>query len=268
MKVVAFGSCYSRFVAINLRQNFGFEHINNVYHITSEQFVKYYINKSAPQIDLHELESLFVPGEKPDDLKYARGMLRNQYAEHMGIWEFPADEMSQKRPFLENIESEEIDVILLDNFTDLSTKPQYFIDNEKYKNSPIQFVDHFYKNKDDLSKMFSYADFIDPESSARYWSDIIRWINLKQPNVKIYFLAFFACTSNKNPERQKRALEFASLLERFCAEQPVYIIPPLNVPDNFLVEGDWTHVDASVYRAIAGHIYLQAITGFPKRPRH
>ena len=255
-KIATFGSCLSRFTANYLVADFSFEQLSCVFHVMSDQFIKYYVEKTHILPDLEWLESLFVPGDDPEAMRYASGMLRNQYPAQMGLWEFPIDEMENKIPFLDLVEKSEVDLIILDNFIDLSSWAQYYKLDPNLSECPIQFVSHLYKNQSELIEKFEFGGYINPKDSAHNYFKIMQWLRFKQPNARIAFLCFFGCTSQNNPERQSRALEFYKELD-LLSDGQFLVVPPLEVPIELQKESDWTHVDNSIYRALAGKLYVE-----------
>lgn len=258
MKVATFGSCLSRNTANYLVADFEFEIMSCVFHVMSEQFVKYYVEKTHELPDLDWLESMFVANDDPKSVHYANGMLRNQYPEQMGLWEFSEQDIPSKIRFLDLIENHEVDLILLDNFIDMSSWPMFYTLDPKLSESPIQFVYHFYKNSEELLKKFRFGGYVSPRDSAKNYLKIMEWLKKKQPKAKIAFLSFFGCTSDGNPERQQRALDFYRELSTIAPKE-FLVLPPLDVPKVLQIEGDWSHVHNSVYRGLAGKLFVDFI---------
>ena len=260
IQTVVFGSCLSRFIALDLSRRYSATILNNIYHISSEQFVKYYIQQKIPQIPREYLESFLVPSSEPQKALYAEGMIDNQYPETMGLWEFEPSEKPFKKPFLVNLEGGEIDLFLLDNFADLSGRPQYIVDDPRYLESPIQIVSHFYQNIGEISGNMRMGEYISPEDSAEYWSTIITFLSEKVPYSTIVFNCFFSSTSIENEARKIRANEFFNRISLRTFSRNVHIVPPVSVPKYLMNLNDWTHVDVGIYAALAGEAYLKYIS--------
>lgn len=259
MKAVSFGSCYSYMTLSNLRSCFGYKSLGHVYHNRSDQFCEYFIEKSfvIPPLDL--IKTYLNPN--PDDAVFASGLIRNQYPEFIGRYEFNDEELAHIHPFIDTICKENLDLILLDNFMDIVGRTLRFKEEGSYKDSRLFFNLNNYLNQEYIASKFSFDDFLATADSVRYWIKIYQWLRSKQPLAKIVFLCFFSGSSKTDARRYRRLLEFYVQLKEAVIGSSLIVVPPLDFVDDAMKgSDDWTHVKDSTYRALAGYVHLLSIS--------
>ncbi|GAB0117268.1 hypothetical protein [Acidisoma sp. 7E03] len=259
MKAMAFGSCMSNLTIASLVSLYDFEQSHSIHHNRSDNFIKYYIDKTASMIPEEHIDQILV--YNPSSEKQAKQFLQNQYENHIGFHDL-AHKKSPGKSFFVDFREQKIDVILLDNFMDVAARLMKSKD-PLYPDSPLFLNPGFYENRNDIESKFSWEPYLTPEESARNWVKIYRWLRGIQPESKIFFLPYHYCTSKSVPDRFRRIRDFYPVLKDASAGEDLHIIPPLSPPVH-LTKGaeDWPHFQKPVYRGLAGYIYLHTIGGF------
>jgi hypothetical protein len=259
MKVIAFGSCMSNLTITYLASDYGWEQTHSVHHNRNDSFIRYFIDQSSEMISKSFFDDLLIYKESTE--REARMFLRNQYRETVGFHDLPVGDST----FFEDLETNSYDVILLDNFMDVSSKLLRHRSRKDLEQSPIFLNPGFYKNSDEVIAQFDwFCDFLTPIESARNWLRIYQWLRAMQPSAKIIFLPFHSCSSVSSPDRFRRIHDFyPALVDVATAERGLIIIPPLNVSDE-LTKGpiDWPHFQPPIYKALAGLVYLHTVGGW------
>ena len=259
MKVIAFGSCLSNLTVNQLKEIYGWRQTHAIHSNRSDQVVSYFIDGN-PQIPLSFLEELIV--YKPEDEVLARQVLYNQYPKNFG---FHNIDNPFGRTFLEDLQSNQYDCILLDNLMDLVSLLMYPKDMPEFHGPGISLMDHMYLNGPEIHQKFGYGSYLTAAESVENWIKIIKWLKVYQPAAKFFFLSYHYSTSLNSPDRYARIRSFYETFEPWALTNNISLIPPLNLPDNFTNgESDWPHFKDNVYKAIAGYIFLQAQGGLPK----
>lgn len=267
MKIAAFGSCLSNLTIARLRR-YGFEQLLSVHHNRSDAFLKYFVDKSAPQIPLEELMSKFV--FKPEFEAETRKCILNQYVEGLGYHDLMPRRKETGRDFFQELQATKFDVILMDNFMDIASKMAVWKDHPVYGDSPVFFNFGSFENDKELLTEFDYTyDYLSGEQAAKNNMRIYKWLRRLQPDAKIFYLCYHWCTSPDNPRRQKAAQTFFHTLSRLAWFEKLIVMPPLTVaPQWTMGTENWPHFDDRVYEALAGYLFLhlQAGYGTPFKP--
>lgn len=263
MKVISFGSCMSNITAKYLVADYGFVQTHNVANNRSDQFIKYFIDRSARQIPVEYFDDLLV--HKHDMEKTARQILRNQYEEYVGFHELLDRKMESNTTFFEDLSANEYDVIIMDNLMDISFLLMYPNELPDYHDSPLLLNCHFYENRAEVARKFTPGNYLEPVDSAKNWIRIIRWIKELQPCAKIVFLCYHFVTSLSEPVRYNRIRDFYTEFTKLSKNLNIDVIPPLLVPKEMTKgESDWTHFEMPVYRALASYVFLRVAGGLPQ----
>jgi hypothetical protein len=157
----------------------------------------------------------------------------------------------------------------MDNFMDVAAKLAFSTIDSRYKNSPIFFNHGFYENEAELSREFHFTDFLTPRKSALNNLAIYKWIRSFQPKAKIFYLPYHFCSSLEHKDRYLRIYNFYKEFSKLVQGEELYLVPPSNVVPNLTKgEEDWPHFEMSVYKALAGYIFLHSYANFerPGRP--
>ena len=252
MKIATFGSCLSRYTANYYIRLYKGELISSVYHNRSDAFIGTCIEKKWKQPDLEHLLANFKqsPDYDPDSLPL--NILTNQYIDTVGL-----HRLKNGLPFLQVLENNLADVIIMDNYLDISAKlirssefdgiffkvNDLNIDNQDLK--PVQNIE---LNLDSLE--LEMTELLNIEESILNISKIIDFIHEKSPKTKIIFLNFPHNTYEPNSERVKRIKAFEAGFKHPSA----VIVPCLDVHRNFQTS-EQQHFKAHQYCAYAGIIW-------------
>ncbi|MBV9785993.1 MAG: hypothetical protein JO264_19500 [Acidisphaera sp.] len=261
MKTLTIGSCLSNLTVTWLKMDYGFDQTHNVQHMRSDAFVTYYVERTAKMIPLDFMNSYLKGSERwaTEAQKY----LLNQYRETLGFHEL-LDSKDPDTDFFQDIQSQKVDVIVMDNFMDVAAQLMRPKNWSEWRNSPLFLNPHFYANQDEICRDFEFTGHITPEDSAACWLKIYRFIRKLQPAAKMFFLSFMYATSTDSAERYHRAREFYLNFSQLARGEDLFLVPPLDLPLELHIPGDWSHVDGHVYRALAGYIYLHSVAGMPR----
>lgn len=254
MKFAVFGSCMSNLPAAALTSTYGWTQTHSIHHNRSDYFIKCFIEESTPPKAYADLSRTFQLRE--DAPRDAAFILQNQSRDLIGLHELQSNKETYGN-FIEYINRDPWDVILLDNFMDVAAKLVYdrFEDPDQTR---LLFLNaSFYKDSEQIADRYYHTEFLSPEESARNWLAIYKWIRERQPNAKIFFLSYHYCSSTEHQERYQRIFGFYPEFTKICRGEDINIFSPLNVRDD-LTNGqeDWPHFQMPLYHALAGHIYL------------
>lgn len=253
MRAAVFGSCMSNLTMARLQENYGYEQTHCIHHNRSDAFINYHLN-NKPMIPIQALQSELLP--KAEFEVDAKNILRNQYAEHLGL--FQLEENRHKYgTFMEFARKENWDLILLDNFMDVAAKLMFDVINDPQQEKPLFLNPHFYQNEDVISEQYHHTPFLSPQESANNWLTICHWLRNLQPKAKIFFIPYHSCSSTENGDRHSRISQFPPIFSEMAETVSVNMLPPIEVKES-LTKGqeDWPHYDSKIYSALAGHIYL------------
>lgn len=263
MKILSFGSCMSALTATQIQDQYGCELTYVIHHNRSDNFIRYFIDKSENMIPADELAGILKT--RPGDPDGANLILRNQYKRYMGLHYCKDSDLENTPDVFSYIENNDVDIILMDNFMDLAAFLMHWKTRPEFANSPIFINPSHYQNEEEILENFEYGPILATRKSACNWVKIYDWLRKLQPNAKIYFLCYHFCTSKNNRGRYNRARKFYIDLVRMTKNRDIHIIPPITVDDSLTKgENDWTHFDSKIYLAISGYIFLHASANFPK----
>ncbi len=252
-KIGIIGSCLSNLTAIQLCKNYNYERVFNIAHNRSDAFIGNFIKKNRKQLPIQELiEKLDV---KPEHYHQTKQILMNQYINSTGKHELP-----DVTPAF-NLDKNDLDIIILDNFMDIASLLVYFSGCENVC-SPF-FINRNFINNTSLH----YNEFLTAEESCRNWLDIIDYLRIRFPNSKIVFMSFHYSTLIDKPMHLQRARDFNILMSSKIKEKDCLFIPSISVTPG-LTKGiqDWAHYDDSIYSGLAGMIYLSTNSTISSNP--
>jgi hypothetical protein len=264
--VIAFGSCLSNITIANLVADYGFVQTHSVHHNRSDAFLDYHVRQTREMPPLDWMEAKLV--YNADKEAEARQFLRNQYRSYLGFHDL-SDRMVEGRSFFDDLRENQYDVILMDNFMDVAAKLAFSTLDDRYRNSPIFFNHGFYENEAELSREFHFTDFLTPRKSAQNNLAIYKWLRSFQPKAKIFYLPYHFSSSLKHKDRYLRIYNFYKEFSKLVEGEELYLVPPSNVVPNLTKgEEDWPHFEMSVYKALAGYIFLHSYANLerPGRP--
>lgn len=261
MKIAAFGSCLSN-ITIARMQRFGFEQLLSVHHNRSDAFLKYFVDKSAPQIPFDELMAKFV--FKPEHEAEARKYILNQYIEGLGYHDLLPLKEASGRNFIEELQTTKFDVILMDNFMDLASKLAVWKNHPVYGDSPVFFNFGSFENEKALLEEFDYTyDYLSGVQSAKNNLRIYKWLRKLQPDAKIVYMCYHWFSSTDNLRRTRDAQDFFQKISQLAMFEDLIILPPLQMGEAWgKGTDDWPHFQDPVYEALAGYLFLHLCAGY------
>lgn len=245
MNVISFGSCLSNITVSIMYKMFGIKVLSTIANVRSDQFYHYFIAKDKIMIPREYIENNLISlSENENDPNYVpyQQMLDYQYPETLG------QRGLAKTNFFDAIYKEKVDVVIIDNYVDISAKLSYPKQYDQYKDSPIMIRKQDFSNYDDF---FVLGEQLDYHQSIYYFNELVKYIKSFQPDVTIYFIHYPYNTYVNNYERQKKARAF----ERLFKNANITIVPAANIPPLYRKENDPAHFEMEVYNTLAGFIY-------------
>lgn len=232
MRILTFGSCFSRYVAQSYIDMFGGKLISCSYHNRIDRFTSLYINKKEVEIPLDYINSLGISDE---NLKY----VNNQYKDHgLGKHLLPGGEL-----FFESL-SQGVDLIICDNFMDICAKLQT---SKEY--GLKLFLNH--RNDEAVQKHFKIEDnFLDLHEALDGWRVFGDFLSESAPNAKIFFLNF-PYNHSQNKDVSSRSVFFS---DNFKSSNNLDVIPNIEVPKKYMLDHTPSHFDNDYYAMCAGLI--------------
>lgn len=267
MNIVTMGSCLSRYLAVWLVRDFGIPMpLNQVMFMTSDQIIKYFVDKSLPVPPMEVFDRHIV--YEPEHQTYVSGLLRFMQAEYLGLNEFTEEERAARCGLLETLATKKVDLFLCDNLFELTSVPYYLTTEPEFANSPVTMTPWLCKNFRELNRVLRSArDTLSPAESAQGWVRVLDWFRAQQPEARFVFSCCPSSTSRvESPERAARADAFHGEFLKALNGRNVEVLPPWEVPADLTIEKDWTHFDDKYYRSIAGYLYMTSRLGRPIVP--
>jgi hypothetical protein len=182
MKIATFGSCLSRFTAIQYTRLFGGEIVGSVYHNRADRFMKTYIERSETEVPASLFDGIALEDKT---LGKAGVMIRNQVSV-LGLGRHGmTGEMGDNGGFMEAIEGH-LDLIIMDNYVDLVARLCTISD---LPGSSGLFVvpDEVPSLRD---RLILEPRLVDIAAAVQAWHALVDWVRGKQPGTKIFFIPF------------------------------------------------------------------------------
>lgn len=243
MKIATFGSCLSRFIGNNYTYLYGGKIVSSVYHNRSDVFVGRFIDKTAAHLIRGQISRMLtgaIDGAALEDK--ADIILSNQYYESIG-----RHRLSKGIQFLDLLDSEGADLVILDNFMDIGarllsvdgTEPgsKWFVRTQDLKEGTVSTI----------------GPLLSPEAGAESMLKIIKYVQKKMPKAKVVFCNFPHNTYQDRPERVLRTQEYEALMAS-NADGSFTIIPCIDITKRFQTK-DKQHFSEAMYCAYAGTIW-------------
>jgi acyl-CoA synthetase (AMP-forming)/AMP-acid ligase II/acyl carrier protein len=246
--------------ALFLMTEFGWERRNNAVVRRSDHFRRSFVEGEPDECSFEQATKLFVL--ENDNVLPLRRHLSEDFHDRVGRMELADDAPS----LAENLANKSIDVFLIDNMFD--TGQHYFrYVGEECPSFGFSFPINLSPRGVELMPSIQVRPVLEPEESADNWSSIVNWLRRTQPQAKIVFTCAPICTSDPGSDRYERSRLFPSLFAALSGDVDL-LIPPVDVHRGLTkAPEDRDHFDLSVYRALAGHIYLSAISPTAERIR-
>lgn len=260
LRIGHIGSCLSSLPIAHLTSQYNCTEVFSVHNNRSDQLVDFFFDRSRKQIPYKWLTDFLKPQQA--DRQAIDAVLKNQYEPFIGFEGGLAGRHSADSTFKSSVIDSKVDIILLDNFMDTVSKLIRLKENpEDY--GDVFFPWHMYENQEQIGATFDYTEYLSPKESARLWHHIGQCLKAAHPDAIIYHICWSHSTSRDNPERLSRILGFYEEYIKLAKGDGIRVIPPLDVPEALTAgPDDWYHLHRSVYSALAGHIYLDAIGAF------
>lgn len=255
IKIASLGSCMSEGVISQILNKKGrdkFDYVNHVIHNRSDYFLETFILRTNAQPDIDSVSRLLdVPHRDEfgdlnlfeECVKY----LQNQSEEGLGV-----NQVHKRRSFLENVVAGNIDLILCDNFMDISSMLV------EMKGSAAQkfFVFSGAFSSDTFEKNFKFVDYLSPDQAIENWKAIFSWLKHFNPGIEIYFIYYpRSVHGQEGRDPVRRAAEFADAMGKKSLVDAVVIEAP-DVSERFIRHrNDWCHYQIEYYSSIAAAIF-------------
>lgn len=236
MRVATVGSCLSRKTA---RYILSADVVNSVYHNRSDRLLEALVSSGTRLISHDDLCTLLNIGvaHRRDGREFSMGnILHNQSADGFGLHCLPAG-----APFHETLASSRFDLILIDNFMDISARLYGVPDGDRY-------FCRYPKGK--VPEGLVLGSRLTPQESAANFSRIVDVLRMAQPGAQIVFLHF--PVNNYPAERQGWADAF---LEALVLPEDVQVIRPRPVTPRY-PDREPQHFQRWEYRRYAAQVML------------
>lgn len=247
--IIAFGSCLSRYTAREYIKGHGGVLLSSVYHNRSDAFVKRFLSEEWNAVDVEKMMHDFsisaasLEDEGTDSVPYQ--ILKNQTYDAIGL-----HRLKNGTPFFDAIESKKVDLILVDNYMDLSAK--FLIFEGCLEKNIFLAIENKSVSGLTVPEGWTLGGILPVEEAVACMGRILDYLRERQPLAKIVFMNFPHNTYAQNPDRVARTKLYESSLKK----EGVYFIPCLDIPEDRQTEKR-SHFTASQYR-----IYADLAHGF------
>lgn len=237
-RIVTFGSCLSRYTANHYVALFDGRVVSSTYHNRSDAFRGRFVDGDWPLLDHASLSDRVEAGGDADD--HALTILRNQCPEWMG-----QHRLSQGIPLLQLLDRGSADLVIADNYMDVSARLLSRRDDERVQIflRPSHFAG-------DEGIHWRLGDFQEPGSAARDMTTILQWMRLRWPQAALVFLCFPHNTYSTDPARIERSLAYEAAL----TVEGGLKVPSLTVAPRFQT-AQRQHFKPPQYAAYAGIVH-------------
>ena len=252
-QIITFGSCMSEGVyaaLTRLHPTQDWSYLNHIIHNRSDYFINSFIEKTQSPVgieDVSDADNDTSPNFPSISLiNEGKQFILNQSYSCIGL-----NGVDWRISFLDNLKSQSVNIILMDNFMDIATRlvrdkitgKCFFIHSASY--SPELF-----------SNRFVFTDFLSPEISILNYLKIIDWLSVLQPNTAIYFLPFPSIVhGHQGRDSVIRAADFRYKLVNNPLSIPM--LYTLDVEERHMLSiDDWCHYAPSYYLEIAKQILI------------
>ena len=252
---VVLGSCLTDLAAMFLMSEYKWKRPNNAAVLRSDHFVDKFIDRNGYLPSQDEFTALvrWKSGFEKDGPKW----LAECYRDKVGHFGIPAEAPG----LFETLETEQIDVVLMDNLHDTHSVLLYKRSADNQPEYSLPFSMSRCENEQELTNDFYYGSPLTAAESVNNWVRIIRFVKEKKPHARIMFFCAHSCTSTDLPDRYERARSFHALLAPLAPELGITLVPPIELPPELTrMPEDRDHFDMRVYRAMAGYIMLSQVT--------
>lgn len=238
MKIGTFGSCLSRGIAERYVEAFGGKILTSVYHNRTDQFLDVFVKKVAPEPTLDVLMHLANvtaqdEGAEFDEVNILKNQVRATMGKHL---------LSAGVPFLDAIAANSLDILLIDNFIDVSAALKVgTVDDKAYR--------FFTRVRTADGNALELIPKMDPEVSATGTTELVQFIRSHSPRTRIIFSVF---PWNTYPDASGRKQWTETFQRRLLID--VEIIPAIEVPPAFHIEGTPSHFRKDFYFVYAGMV--------------
>lgn len=248
-RIVTFGSCLSFYTAREYVRLFGGKVVSTVYHNRSDAFVGKMLDKAWPVIPMAELQKeLGIEDTRVDKTQNIDSIpykiLRNQFQDYMGLHRLP-----QGTPLFEILESQDVDIIIVDNYMDLSARLA-IADNDDSQ-AIFLTLNKKYVDVKSGGRDWQIGGFLPPAEGVRHMRRILDFFHKAVPGAHVIFMHFPHSTYADSPERVARTKEYEALLS---SHRDTYVIPCLNIRKPFRTQQK-QHFATGQYCAYAAMVH-------------
>ncbi len=259
---ISVGSCLSALPGVFLMGDYKWRRLNNAKVDRSDLFVADFIDRTGNMPPREEIVAFAQP--LPEHEKVFFDNLAACYPDTIGLFECRAD----CRPLRDTLESQDIDVILMDNMVETYTQALTLDAPSGHRfTSVLPF--HLCRNKDEiLARNPVTTAPLPAEQAVANWARIIGLFRDALPRADLVFVCSPYCLSPADPGRYRRSVDFYLLFREQADALGVKLIPPLDVEARYTkLPDDDAHFDNVIYRAMAGHIVLGRLASLPGTSR-
>ncbi|PRY66335.1 hypothetical protein B0H98_101316 [Vreelandella songnenensis] len=246
MQITTFGSCYARYVANHFAMLTNSRLVSCTYHNRSDFFVDKYFNNKYTDDFYDQLIQLLSDSSdesrKIDPDSSVVNIIKNQTSHSSG-----AHRLSSGKNFFQCIEN--TDLIIIDNYMDVSAKLFANNDNVVFFNSRDPLVKSYLIEPGHVS-LDHVTELLTANASFKNFNLIVNYVKRKNPNAFVVFLNFPFNTYFENPTRVKITKEFEKLSVGLGSD---LVLPSLMVPKQ-LQTHQKQHFKAAFYSYVAGRI--------------
>ncbi len=258
MKIMTFGSCFSRMVVDALLRLEHHDYISAIYNNRTDAFLANVVKGSAEWLPDYD-EVLNNMRYDPLHRKGHLEVLLNQYPER-GMGQHKTL-IKRGNLFSTTVEqqADAIDLIIMDNYADLTARLA------TYKPDPSKQLLLDFKKITNFDDYFEMSDeFISVEESVANFIQLFDFFTTTFPKAQVFF-THFAMQHYDDEKRVQRALQFESLMAQAKQTDRLHILPSLPVTDHYIAEQKQHH-QLAYYNYLAGYIKLFLSTHAVRTP--
>ena len=255
---VTVGSCLSAMPGIFLMGEYKWKRVNCLKVDRSDLLLADFIDRTNDMPPREEILGFARP--MPEHEKYFLDILGECYPETIGLYGCDA----QCVPLRDNLESGNIDVIVMDNMVETYAH-SLVLDSPTGRRFASALPFHLCQNKDEiLARNLQITAPLDAPAAVENWKRIIAFFRAAVPRADLVFACSPYGLSGDDLDRYRRSRDFYLLFKDAAAALGVRLIPPLDVDPRYTkLPDDTSHFDNVIYKAMAGHIVMCHLAALP-----
>lgn len=173
LNIITFGSCLSRFTVNQFINLYGGKLLSAVYNNRSDNFTSIYLDKTTTLVEFKDLSSLVTLTDGQQLI------FKRQTLDEIGIYN------NKTKNLFDVIKNQSADLIIFDNFMDLTAKVVSLQYPNKTLSNPF-FLTKAKKGQDNLI----IQDYLPISNSISNFNKIINYFKSFYPKAKLVFLCF------------------------------------------------------------------------------